>query len=527
MKSSSDKGHLIVSLILEHAPGWIIDGSRRKCIQYAITEKDVEFLMLLTQTTVPFLHSADYLELAAGIENNIPIMEFLIASSCPIDHLQTLTSAIKNRALNNLKWLVKHGFHLDNPRFVEIAASIEDNIPILEYLVAKKCPVNLISTLVPAAKKGALNNLIWFKNRGFPIDNSKIFAAAIDSGSFDMMEWLLQNGCPICPWTFSFIEKCSLETLQWLKEQGLKIQQCPCIVAGAAMRGCIDTLQWLFDSRCSFKNPMVFAAAAQSGSLDTMKWLLKKGCSIKDSQILKEAAGHGSLENMSWILSKGCPINDSKIFIEAAKHADLDIMNWLLRNRCPINDSEIFAAAAETGSIEQMVWLLQHGCPIKDASIFKAAVRHGNIPVMEWLLEHKCPINSTSILEGAARNGNLQSIKWLVENGCPTNSVWILVEAVRNGSLYNMRWLRDIGCPIDNSIIFCTAARQGSIINMQWLLKNGCPVKDPRIFDAAASFGSLRNMRWLLENGCPASRKYSNKNLAQLLQIDESMIHYQ
>ena len=34
---------LILSLILEHSPGWIIDGSRKQWILYAIETKDLNF----------------------------------------------------------------------------------------------------------------------------------------------------------------------------------------------------------------------------------------------------------------------------------------------------------------------------------------------------------------------------------------------------------------------------------------------------------------------------------------------------
>ena len=62
---------------MEHSPGWIIDGSRRKWIFYAIETKDLELLRILTQTIVPFIQTTDYLECAAGIENNIPVIEYL------------------------------------------------------------------------------------------------------------------------------------------------------------------------------------------------------------------------------------------------------------------------------------------------------------------------------------------------------------------------------------------------------------------------------------------------------------------
>ena len=134
---------LILSLIMEHSPGWIIDETRKECIKDAIETKDLNFLRILAQTIDPFINTSEYLELAAGIEDNIPVMTYLFSLNCPIDQVKVLISAAKNKALNNLKFLYdEKRFPIDdNYRVFNAAAGAEDNIKILEYLTTSKSAV--------------------------------------------------------------------------------------------------------------------------------------------------------------------------------------------------------------------------------------------------------------------------------------------------------------------------------------------------------------------------------------------------
>ena len=87
--------HLILSLVMEHSPGWIIDGSRKQWILYAIETKDLRFLRILTQTVDPFINTCEYLEFAAGVENNFHDIEYLMSLNCPIDQLKVLTLVLQ------------------------------------------------------------------------------------------------------------------------------------------------------------------------------------------------------------------------------------------------------------------------------------------------------------------------------------------------------------------------------------------------------------------------------------------------
>ena len=88
---------LILKLLIEHSPGWIIDGSRRKCILYAIETKDLAFLRILSQTIDPFINTCEYLKFAVGIENNFHVIEYLLSLNCPVDQVEVLISAVEKK----------------------------------------------------------------------------------------------------------------------------------------------------------------------------------------------------------------------------------------------------------------------------------------------------------------------------------------------------------------------------------------------------------------------------------------------
>ena len=212
---------LILKMIMEHCPGWIIDGSRKQWILYAIETKDLEFLRILAQTVHPFINTCEYLELAVGIEDNIPVIEYLLALNSPVDELKVLTSAVEKKAFLNLKFFhQKKRFPIDdNYRVFSSAAGTEDNIEIMEYLKSRNCPISHFITSKSAAENGAFNNLKWLLKKGFLIVNEEIFQAAIYSGSLEVMKWIKGNQCPIDKGIrYCLVRNYSIETIEWLEK---------------------------------------------------------------------------------------------------------------------------------------------------------------------------------------------------------------------------------------------------------------------------------------------------------------------
>ena len=243
---------------MEHCPGWIIDGSRKKWIFYAIETKDLEFLRILTQTIDPFINTSEYLEFAASIENNSPVIEYLLTLKCPIRQVKVLISAVEKKAFKNLKFLhEKMEFPVDdNYQVLNAAADAEDNIPILEYLMLHDCP---FTPLKSAAKNDTLNNLKWLLENGFLIKNEDIAQAAMTNGSLEVLESLKANKCPID----EKLDVClSLsETIESLIEQGIETDPSSALMV-AAEHSCLDKIQWLLKNGYSINDSDTFVEAA-------------------------------------------------------------------------------------------------------------------------------------------------------------------------------------------------------------------------------------------------------------------------
>ena len=296
---------LVLRLIFEHCPGWIIDGSRKQWILYAIRTKDLAFLRVLAQTVRPFINKFEYLELAVGIDDNIPVVEHLLSLNYPVGQLKVLTLAVEKKALKNLKILhEKMEFPVDNYNLFSSAAGTEDNIEIMEYLLLHKCPTSHF-TLESAAKNGALNNLVWLLKNGFSMDDRNIFKAAIRSESLEVVKSVK---CPIYIGTRYLLplENCPIETIEWLKKQGFKINS-TYVFREAVRNGCLEGMEWLLKNNYSFKDTWLFEVAAEYGSLENLEWLFKNGCiGVKASANLAAAARQGHFEVMKWLLKKKC-----------------------------------------------------------------------------------------------------------------------------------------------------------------------------------------------------------------------------
>ena len=529
-------GHTLLSVILEHCPPWIIEESRKIWIKDAIETRNLTYLQLLTRTVEPFIIDAtEYLECAARIENNRSVIEYLLSLNCFVYELNVLKSAVKIKSLPNLGYFHQQAaFPIDDHLF-SIAAETEDNIPIMEYLMSHNCPIIHLITSIFAAKNGALNNLEWLLKKGFSMEDKQIFRAAIKSGSLKVLKWLKENKCTIGGGCYLSLEKCSIETIEWLLEQGITIEHPSAVFRGAARNGRLDKMEWLLKKNYSIEDPSIFAAAAEHGSLENLECLLKNGCSIDKSYIFTGAAGKGHFEVMKWLLKNKCPIDYSVILAEAARFGSIEQMQWLLDNKCPIdNNPTIFDNAAETGNVELMEWLVTKGCPTDRA--MHGAVKNGCLTIMKWLLKKGCSIDDCQIMVFAAQYGSLRNMKWLLRHGCPIDDIMIFEAAAGHGSLRNMKWLLDNKCPINHPKIMKSAIKHGSLINMKWLWKNGCSIEDSTIFDCAVYYGSrLRTLKWLLENKCRvhtdgkglAIETFSSfEKLLQLLEVDPSIVVY-
>jgi len=100
--------------------------------------------------------------------------------------------------------------------------------------------------------------------------------------NFDMMIWLLENGC-----------------------SNYDNRQCPDAMINAVANGSIDVLEYLRKNGCDWNETACYAAAAHN-QLDTLKYLHENGCPWDDTTFCV-AAKCGHIDVLKYLHENGCP----------------------------------------------------------------------------------------------------------------------------------------------------------------------------------------------------------------------------
>lgn len=164
----------------------------------------------------------------------------------------------------------------------------------------------------------------------------------------------------------------------------------------------------------------LFYYAAEQGKSDTLKWLEENGCDWREWTITTAIQEHESLSLCKWLKQKGCHWDD-KTFFEASGCIPgirkMELLQWLHDNRCPW-DTQTYSKAVIMDDMTTVMWLRENGCPWEEQTFLGAAIRE-NLDMMRWLKLNNCPWDSRTY-EVIVEAGNHEILDWLVENDCPT-----------------------------------------------------------------------------------------------------------
>lgn len=309
---------------------------------------------------------------AAADSGHLAQLEWLYHRGCPWDE-RTFEAAARHGSTTILKWLHLYQCPCDGRALR--AAGLSGNTQVFDLLVAKNCkteirlqhdPKPLIQNwllkieepevltfesekllLLGAAQGNKTEIFASFVHEKRWLMDSDLLDTAAQYGSFEVVHYLLLNGCPTSQLT----------------------------LARAAQYGCLQNVRWItVGSECPI-NDRSFTAAALNGNLEIMRWFLFKG-GFWSQMTFRAAALNGSLRNMKWLKEKRCPMNDAVIFVFALYQGSLDNLKWLKDNGCPIDPiltepiaSEITVPRAlEMGNQDMIDWLKEIGCPFPDSN---------------------------------------------------------------------------------------------------------------------------------------------------------------
>jgi hypothetical protein len=164
----------------------------------------------------------------------------------------------------------------------------------MEYQVA-------LAAMLGAAECNQLPVLQFVYVQGCPWDTT-VLIAAVQSGLFLMLCWLLECGCPCTEYIAlrAAAETGNIALTAWLKQQ-LGVPFSEYTMAAAAAKGCTAMCAYLRAEQCPW-GAYACDSAARNGSVDTLRWLHQNGCPWDADDIYEAAARSGSVDTMAYVL---------------------------------------------------------------------------------------------------------------------------------------------------------------------------------------------------------------------------------
>ena len=166
-----------------------------------------------------------------------------------------------------------------NQTEISEAAAQGGNIEFLEYL--KLYDYSFSSRICSiASKNGNLKLLKWaFENTQVDLSDVSIMTDGIDSGSIELLEYLVSKGAQFHPYFCHFAAKEEkLHILKWAREQNLPWDLSSDSVIEAIEYGhTLEILRYMVESGAPLKT-IYYLRALKSKRLDVLEWLLEVKC---------------------------------------------------------------------------------------------------------------------------------------------------------------------------------------------------------------------------------------------------------
>lgn len=235
---------------------------------------------------------------------------------------------------------------------------------IARVYAAKFAAVTAKDLTCASAKDGNLSLMLWARELGCIWDNS-VFLKAVENGQIAIMQFLLDNDCPISREKEAFEAAAKgrkLETLEWLSQNKFELDADACREAAGV--GWLDGLKYLRGLGCGWDS-RTRLYAAMSGNLDLYKYLHHCGCpgSHDNSSMLAERKGR--LEILRWMYDDGWRFNINSCMMAAAG-GHLEVLQWMRANGAPWDFLTVRVAQTQ-GHPDVERWAIANGCPEPDA----------------------------------------------------------------------------------------------------------------------------------------------------------------
>lgn len=214
--------------------------------------------------------------------------------------------------------------------------------------------------------------ILWLTNERNMAPTSDVITSATIHGHLELVKFLRtqQPPFPWCDDTFAAAAlRGDIETLNYLIVNGcpFNARSCDC----AAYTGKLEALKHIFEAGCPMHQE-TWMFAALSGNLAVLEYLRDVGCprdEYHEHMVCRRAAFEGSINVLEWLRVQSPPFRwDKGVCADAASGGQLATLKWLRAQSPPCPwDEDLLAAASDGGYDEILVWATANGCPDDDA----------------------------------------------------------------------------------------------------------------------------------------------------------------
>ncbi|GFH47598.1 hypothetical protein CTEN210_04073 [Chaetoceros tenuissimus] len=350
---------------------------------------------------------------------------------------ESIDGAILNGHFHILRWLADCGTeYLSNSWYHKTAAS-SGSVEMIKFIQEKTHPQSNETVFAAAAESGSIEMLEYYHENNCPFDSSAYHDAFENKDKakvIQTLKFLHQHGCrwdeKVCELAAKTDNLCALK---FARSKG-----CPWnpneTVNSAAMSGSIEILEYCLENGCELSADLcTFAMHARDDlkALETLKWLRQRSC-LWNYQTCYQAINHDNYDAFIWARNNGCEM-DFKTLSLAMFNTSIPLMEHCLANKDKNrleetrdkNDTELYKSIhisrynSSSKTIEKLRLLRKYDIQW-DASVCEMAARSEDLRVLQWLRFYKCPWNA-NICNIAVRRNNFELLKYAHENGCEWN----------------------------------------------------------------------------------------------------------
>ena len=340
---AAENGHLnIIKWILSEIEAWkeSNEGDYKNCINKVMSPAAASKGYLHILKFLPGVTTWNLVAKTALQNGQMTVLEWLQKNNRIVVNRDLVVSAAQSGNLNMLEWLQSE-FSIFSDRNWETAiyeATAIGNLDVIKYL-QKKGAVFDSRCYDVATKFGHFEVIKQMYESGckWNLDKEDATLAAAECGHLSVLQWLIEKKCPVNLEQLAIraIKGGNLELIEWL-DKNLSIEwKDSSLCALAVSNSHWDILEWLFTQKCNIEKGILMQAVRKGARLDILQKLFYGAVDIDWDYLCQTAGSYGRFDFIEWISEKsGTSIAWNSSYYGAMRENRVDFMKKVYRGYC-------------------------------------------------------------------------------------------------------------------------------------------------------------------------------------------------